>query len=108
EPVNLGRRAEAEVWARVVLRGVAATADYVAALSELARGDVDNRAGRVARTLARGVADELEAEPVVLRVRDVAQDGRRGVHVVDDEVEATVAVEVCDGEAAAAPSLGQT
>src|SRR4051812_49703350 len=66
EAVNLRCRAEAEERARVVLRSVAAAADDLAALAQLARRKVDDRARRIARALLRGVADEFQTQPVVL------------------------------------------
>ena len=79
EAINFGRGAEAEERAGVVLRRVASAADDFAALAQFAGREIDDRAGRVARTLLRGVADEFDAEPVVLRGGDVAEDRGRAV-----------------------------
>ena len=100
EFVDFNRRAESEMEAGVVLRGVARAAQEVEALAQRAGGGVDDCARRILRAFLRRVADETQDEPVVLGVGDVAQDGGRGVAVVDDSVESPVAVEVCDGEAA--------
>ena len=75
--VDLSGVAEAEVHARIVSRGKAAAREDIAALAHSVCRHKDLGTDGIARAL--GTADKLHLNPVVMIVRDVAQQRRMTV-----------------------------
>src|SRR5690348_15310929 len=69
--VDLRRIAEAEVHPRVVRGEITAAAEDIAALARAIRDEVDGRADGIAGAL--WTADQLQLDPVVIVLADVAQ-----------------------------------
>ena len=104
--LNAGGGAETEVWTLIGTGGKGAAGDDIGSLPEAVRRDVHGCADTVARTLR--TAGELEGDPVIALPGHVAQQCRRGVKIVDDDVDATVVEEIAEGHAAAGRQLGKT
>ncbi len=84
--------------AGVGIGGVAGAAVDVGALADSAGGQEYFCADGVAGTF--GAADELQGDPVVVVLYDVAQEGGWRVHVINDDVNVAVVEEIAEGGAA--------
>ena len=96
--IHLAFGADADQEAGVVGRLEAVTA--LALAEDRPAADFDLDAGADGVAVAPGPL-ELEADPVVVRLRVVAEQGGGGVLVVDDDVDVAVVVDVAERRAAA-------
>src|SRR5208282_1260819 len=97
--------AQAEVDALVVRGHVAAAAKHVSTLTDTVGGEINGRSNGIARTF--GAADELEFDPMVAVGVDVAEEHRRSVKRVDDDIDLAVVEEVAKGCAPAGRDDGE-
>ena len=102
--IHLGVRAEPEVQPDVAVREVAVAAAALGALHEIAGADGDEGADGGAIGPA---CVEIDDQIVAAVAAVVAQDRRRAVEIVDDDVEVAVVVEIADGRAAADRGLAE-
>ena len=105
EGVDLGGGTDSEVRAHVGGGGEASSGEDVGPLAHAVGGEVEGGSGCVARAFYS--ADEMEGDPVIVVGVDVLEEGRDGVHVVDDGVHAAVVEEVADGETTRGHDLGE-
>src|SRR5436309_1457682 len=98
--ISLGRSRQSEVQAKVVLRIIAGAAPHLVDLAAIAAGDLD--AGSDCRSV-RSRSDTLDQDRMMCGGAVVAQQRRRSVKIIDDDIHIAVVVEVAEG--AAAPEI---
>src|SRR5260370_3575052 len=103
--VDLGSGSQAEVQARIRAGGVAAPAEDVSTLADSSDGQEHFGADGIVGAL--GTADEFQGQPVVGVLDHVPKQGRRRVHIVEDNIDVAVVEEIAESGAASRNDGGE-
>src|SRR6185295_2106796 len=105
EFIDLCRCTQTEVQRHIVLRTKHRSAQNILSLPHRACRQVSRCTERIARAFLRDVADQSQAQPVSIRRRDIAQQHRPGIKIIDHEIKSTIAVEIADRQATTGPRI---
>src|SRR5579859_4366532 len=105
ELINLGESPQPEMDALVRAGTVASAAEHMGALADSSGRQEHFCADGIAGAL--GTADEFQGQPVVGVLDHVPKQGRRRVHIVEDNVDVAVVEEIAESGAASRNNGGE-
>src|SRR5579859_3140702 len=106
ELINLGESPQPEMDALVRAGTVASAAEHIGALADSSGRQEHFCADGIAGAL--GTADEFQGQPVVGVLDHVPKQGRRGIHIVEDNVDVAVVEEIAESGAASRNDGGES
>ena len=98
EFIDLCRGAQPEVQRHIVLRTIHRAAQNILSLPYRACRHIRNTSNRIARALLRHVANQSQTQPVAIRRRDIAQEDRLRIEIIDHQIKSAITIQIANGQ----------